>query len=295
MEEKKAGVEWRVLALQLVVFPLSIVAACVGIFLLFGRLADDHRDARTLLQEIRKHDSSLGWAVWDRNPRWIAAYALPWSIAKERESLRQDPGFCRELIELFEDPSYPDPEIRAVMASAMGQLGDPQAVPALIRGLGEPSEERLNIRGACAWALGALKAPEAVSALSALLEDPSPSLRKRAAFALGSIGDREALRVLRQALEDASPPVRWTAAVWMGKGGESLCAPVLASFLDRRVVEAMPEIQPEERETVLAEAARAAGSLRSPDLKPPLEALARDPSPRVSLAAQEALISLGKP
>ncbi len=285
---------WRALALQLFMLPMAIVAACVGIFLLFGSLADEDRDARTLLAEIRRHDGGSVLQVGDRNARWNAARFLPESVVRERESLRQDPSFCRGLIELYEDPRYPDAAIRAVLASAMGQLGDPQAIPVLVRGLSRTAEEERHERFACAWALGALQAREGVPALAALLQDPSSSLRKIAAYALGAIGDPEARRALGTALEDADAPVRWTAAVCLASRGDASGSAVLTFFLDRKAVESSTQILPEERETVLAESARAAGALGTPEFKAALERLSRDPSAKVSLAARQALIAAGK-
>ena len=287
--DPEPGVTWRALALQLFVLPAVIVAACVGVFLLFGSLTDEGKNAKHLLEEIRHADRGM---PWDRNARWYAALELPRRIAKERETLRRDPGFCRDLIGLFEDTRYPDPEMRAWMAIAMGKLGDPQAIPVLVQGLSEEGEESKRIRYACAWALGALQAHQAVPGLSALLEDPLPPVRKMAAYALGALGDPPALAALWKALEDPVPEVRWTAAIWLGRRGDPAAAPTLSTLLDPKAAASLP---PAERETLLAQAAKAAGVLRDPALKPLVEALARDASPAVRMAAREALITYEHP
>ncbi len=287
--DPEPGVSWRGLALQLFVLPAVIVAACVGVFLLFGSLTDEGKDAKAVLEEIRRADRGM---PWDRNARWYAALELPQRIARERESLRRDPAFCRDLIDLFEDANAPDPEMRAWMAIALGKLGDPQAIPVLVQGLSEEGETRKRVRYACAWALGALQARQAVPALSALSADPFPPVRKMAAYALGAVGDPPALAALRKALEDPVPEVRWTAAMWLGRRGDPSAVPVLASLLDPKTAATLP---PAEREALVAQAAKAAGVLRDPALKPLVEALARDASPAARLAAQEALIAYEHP
>ena len=287
MEPPAPRVEWKVLALQLFVLPAGIVGICVGIFLLFGSLADDAKDSRALLSEMRGSGSS--WP-WDSNARWHAAWLLPDAIAKDRERLRADPAFARSLTELLEAADSPD-EIRASMAHALGVLGDPGAVPALLRGLSAAGEERARTRFACAQSLGTLQAREAVGPLSALLEDPVPTVREMAVSALGAIGGPEAERTLLAALENSDPGVRWHAALRLGLDGNRAALPVLSSLLDRKNLEGIPA---EKRTGVLASAARAAGALRDPGLKPALEALRGDPEAPVRMAAEEALQAYGR-
>jgi hypothetical protein len=287
--DPEPGVTWRALALQLFVLPAVIVAACVGVFLLFGSLTDEGKDAKGILEEIRHTDHNM---PWDRNARWYAALELPQRIAKERDTLSRDPAFCRDLIGRFEDARYPDPEMRAWMAISMGKLGDPRTIPALVQGLSEEGEEPKRVRYACAWALGALQAHQAVPELSTLLADPFPSVRKMAAYALGALGDPAALMALRKALEDPVPEVRWTAAIWLGRRGIPAASPVLGTLLDPKASASLP---PAEREALVTQAAKAAGVLRTPALKTLVEALTRDASPSVRLAAQEALIAYAHP
>ena len=282
------GFEWKVLALQLFVVPAAIVVVCVLIFLAFGKMADDRRGAHELLAEIRRHDAAT---PWDANGRWYAALELPRAIEREREALNRDAAFCQSLADLMADPAYPDPEIRSWMAIAMGKLGNPQALPALVRGLAESGEERKRVRYASAWALGALRAPEAVSDLAATLAtDPVSTVRKMAAYALGAIGTSEAAAALRKGLGDPVPEVRWTAAIWLATRGDAAAEGPLGELMSNP-----PADMGRERDPALAGAARAAGGLRSAKLKPILQRLLADPSAEIRTAAREGLAAYEHP
>lgn len=282
-------VEWKVLALQLFVLPAAIVAACVGVFLLFGSLAGDRKDAREILEEIRRNDVH---SVFDKNARWHAARDLPGRIERERDALRLDPSFREALVALFEDTRYPDARMRGWMALSLGKLGDPAAAPAIEKGLSDAGEEAALTRYTCAWALGALQAAGSVPALAPLLDDPDPSVRQMTAYALGAIGTPAAATALAKALTDERPAVRWTAAVWLGRRRDPAALSVLRTLLAPGPGDPRPE---PDRDQILEQAARAAGALGDPSLKAALESLAADPSPRVALAAQEALIAYGDP
>ena len=86
------------------------------------------------------------------------------------------------------------------IASALGRIGDPQAVQPLIRLMQvtkNPYVERASIR-----ALGDLKAKEAVDPLIAILEDKDAhkTIRANAVYTLGEIGDPKVVPILVKAL-----------------------------------------------------------------------------------------------
>jgi len=89
---------------------------------------------------------------------------------------------------------------RAAAATALGALGHPRAVPALIRALSHPNQ----VCVAAALALGRMAAPEAVGPLAAVLEDEHKFWMPRgaAAVALGHMGviAQPALPALQRAL-----------------------------------------------------------------------------------------------
>ncbi len=131
-----------------------------------------------------------------------------------------------------------DPEVRNAAAQALGNLGDPRAVEALMRALRSDSDA--GVRAMAAWALGEIEDPRAVPALGeALRRDQDAHVREMAAWALGEIEDPQGVEPLRAALRDASPEVR-VKAVWaLGQIEDAAAVPALAEALR----DANPEIR----------------------------------------------------
>jgi HEAT repeat protein len=92
---------------------------------------------------------------------------------------------------------------------ALGKIGDPQAVPALMEAL-KDRDERCAPGGG--GALGKIGDPQAVPALMEALKDRDENVRRAAAEALGKIGDRQAVPALLEALKDRNEDVRQAAA-----------------------------------------------------------------------------------
>jgi HEAT repeat protein len=104
------------------------------------------------------------------------------------------------------------PDVRVSAAHALGSLGDPRAVEALLQALRSDSDA--GVRKMAAWALGEIESPAAVGGLSqALRSDDSGEVRASAAWALGEIESAEAVDALGAALRDSSVEVRRNA-VW---------------------------------------------------------------------------------
>jgi hypothetical protein len=76
------------------------------------------------------------------------------------------------------------------VAKALGTIGNPEAVAALIQAL---NHEDSSVRGSAAKALGEIGNPEAVAALIQALNDEDDSVRGSAAEALGNIASSELL------------------------------------------------------------------------------------------------------
>jgi HEAT repeat protein len=124
-----------------------------------------------------------------------------------------------------------DPESRTWAASYLGKLGDPAAIPALMRLLGARD---FQARAAAAIALGKLGATEAVPALLESLErGPEDVMRAWAIDALGKIRSREAVPALIDVLGSSDERLRWTAAVALRTIGDERAIPALEAAATR--------------------------------------------------------------
>lgn len=104
--------------------------------------------------------------------------------------------------------------VPAAAARALGKVGDPVAVPALLAAAGRPDAE---LRAAVFEALAALNDRRAIpAAREALAKATEFRVRRWAAVLLKEVGAREALPDLRQALSDPDPGVRLQAAQAVG-------------------------------------------------------------------------------
>ena len=150
---------------------------------LIQALGDSDRDVRrAAATRARLRANSQGDSGWD--VRRAAAEAL----------VKIGTPAVSPLIQALGDRSE---NVRAAAAWALGDLGDPQAIPALIQALGDQSE---NVRWAAAWALGDLGDPQAVPPLIKALRDRSENVRCAAAWALGAIGDPQAIPADRKSV-----------------------------------------------------------------------------------------------
>src|SRR5215210_5563541 len=107
------------LVLQFFIFPLSIVAVCVAVFVIFGMIASEGKGASEHLTEVR-----TGGA----NRRWQAAFELAKVLQAGKDPALTDPAFTGEVVKVFEEASGDDPRVRRYLALALGRLGNRQAV-----------------------------------------------------------------------------------------------------------------------------------------------------------------------
>ena len=105
----------------------------------------------------------------------------------------------------------------------------PPPPPDLILLLGD-GEARIRRRAALA--VGRVGLPEGVPALVRLLQtDTDPEVKQMAAFALGLIGDQSAVEPLRAALADPLPLVAGRAAEALGLIGDTASAPAIGKLV----------------------------------------------------------------
>ncbi len=189
----------------------------------------------------------------------------------------------------------PDPEVRAVVATAWGDLGNRAALTTLKKAL---NDDNPDVRIAAASSL--LKLGD-VQGLLALIDEtkaikigasssPAEELRRmardaaraRAALKLGETGKESAVDALKIALGDAAGEVRDAAAVALARLGRGDSAQFLDALKD-------PD------EATRASAARSLGLIGREGLEPLKKALAGDASAAVRAEAAAALGAFADP
>jgi hypothetical protein len=275
----------------LLLFPFGLLALSLGVYVLFGLIAEEGKTAADYLDDIRLHPGS----------GWQAALELSRLVSHEDAALR-DPRFVAELLSLFEGSAGPDPRLRRYLALTLGRLRDPRSVDALVGALDDPD---LMTRLYALEALGAIGDPLAISPLLSRLSDADPDVRKVTAHALGSLGGARSIGPLRGALNDPVVDVAWNAALSLARLGDPGGAPLLARMLDRSYLDGvtrpdesnerrrMSEVQ---KEQAMINALSGLALLGDRDHLERVGALSEfDPSLRVRQAALAALGSIREP
>jgi HEAT repeat protein len=282
-EEAPARQSTPFLVLQFFIFPLSIVAVCVAVFVIFGMIASEGKGAREHLAEVRNGGA---------NRRWQAAFELAKVLQAGKDPALNDPAFTAEVAKVFQDAAADDPRVRRYLALALGRIGDARAVPALLQAVDET-----GARGAqpdpdtqvyAVWALGAIGDARAAPRLVELATSDDPGLRKAAVHALGGFPTEEARAALQAALADPVADVRWNAAVALARRRDAAATPVLLAMMDRAELAAVPGLTDEQRSEAMVSAIAAAGALDDPRLRERVASLAAsDPDLKVRHAATQ--------
>jgi HEAT repeat protein len=124
-----------------------------------------------------------------------------------------------------------DPDVRAAIIDALGRQRSGRALQPLLAVLGD-EEERGALRARAVRALGAIGDPAAVGALLDALSDDVEAVRLRAAEALGRLGDERAVSALSEVVRrDQNPEVRSVSVEALGAIGRPAAA-ALMSLLD---------------------------------------------------------------
>lgn len=109
----------------------------------------------------------------------------------------------------------PDDRVVEAVATALGELEDPQAVPWLIA-LATDHADKL-VREAAVAALGAIGHPDALPVLFDLLKTGPPQVRRRCVVALTVFDVPGVEAALQAALDDRNPMVREAAEMVVGR------------------------------------------------------------------------------
>jgi len=266
---------------QFFLFPLLIVVIGIAIFVLFGLIGSENKSAKDYLRELRTTQG-----MFQGNRRWQAACELSVILAKNQDP-RLGPAIAPELIQLFNNSPKDDPRVRRYLVLALGRLGDPSAVPVLVRAI---RDEDAETRVYAIYALGELGAQASVPDLIALYNTDDAGLRKIIVYVFGVLQDARALPTLKLALEDRQVDVQWNAALALARLHDASGLPMLRHVLDRQYLNTVKEMRDDQKEEVMVNAIKALSLLRDRASQPLLKTLSgRDPSLKVRDAAFEAL------
>lgn len=126
--------------------------------------------------------------------------------------------------------------------AAADAVGPSPLRPDLLALLDAPQD---HLRRRAALAVGRVGLPAGVDALVARLTDPQAEVRQMAAFGLGLIGDAGATEALVGALDDPALPVQGRAAQALGFLGAREAAPAIGAMVRRHVTSAY-DLEPDD-------------------------------------------------
>ena len=164
--------------------------------------------------------------------------------------VRKAPGDRRaavpHLVALLGDPGT-QAKARGEAALALGEIGDPAAIPALVAAAKPQARERdeLEANRRIADALGALRARDAVPTLEKLARSPDGFTQVAAVDALGRIGDPAAVDTLVEIAtgKDVEPFTARKALLALGRIGDRRASDAVLKMLfeERPGVSFFPE------------------------------------------------------
>jgi HEAT repeat protein len=168
------------------------------------------------------------------------------ALAEVRRAPGDHKAAVPPLLEILKDPDA-HPRAKGEAAVALGEIGDPAAIDALVKAIKPDAKETAAIEANrhFADALGALRAKEAVPVLTTLLASPDGFTQVAAVDALGRIGDPAAVDALLKvaAGESVEPFTARKALLALGRIGDAKASGVVLRMLfeERPGVSFFPE------------------------------------------------------
>ena len=272
------------------------------LLLLAGRaIAESENHTHPLITDIIDHIYEL-WHTYP-NVCFIEStvVALGQTNAQMLQKLQQ---------ELGEKHYYTHKDFVAALIAALGQIGSPEAVAALINALGQGP---WYVRAEAAGALGRIGISQAIKALISALHDEDGIVRGQAAEALGRIGGSAAVHGLIIGLHDEDSYVRGEAAVALAQIGTPEAVEELVKVLNHPdnfvrweatgachigtspVVQALIQALHHPQNRIREEAAVVLGRIANSQALEALVPALQDPDPIVREEAAEALARAGNP
>src|SRR5439155_576232 len=126
-EPEQAPASSWVLVSQFFIVPVAIIALCVGIFILFGLITGESRNARDYIEEVKAGKGSR---------RWQAAFELS-KYLNYRDNTKTDSRLTRDIIYALRNAKDDDHRVRQYLALALGKLHDSATFEPLMESLPE--------------------------------------------------------------------------------------------------------------------------------------------------------------
>ncbi|MFC6719492.1 HEAT repeat domain-containing protein [Natrialbaceae archaeon GCM10025810] len=185
---------------------------------------------------------ALEWAARRDEDETVRAAAVDALYLRDEERLE---GLIEELAAegIDDTPAWADvdripdllgsehPEFRLLAAAALGETGDPDAVPSLVDAF---TDADARVRGRAVRSCGKIGDPRPIDALAVRLNDRHERVRREAAAALASIGTEGALEALAPAARDDAESVTLIAVGELGRFGNATPLPLLFEALRDR-------------------------------------------------------------
>ena len=273
-----------------------MVAACVGIFLIFGLISYEPKSLSDYLLDMRTGGAAR---------RWHAAFELSKKLARQRGlshpdeaqgasagTGRKEPGavdeaFVKSLLELYEKSKHDDPRLRQYLALSLGYVEGAGVREILVESLSDPDPV---VRFYAVWSLAVQRDTGSVPRLLDMLKLEDPELRKVIVYSLGVLGDARAIAPLKEELNDPEVDIQWNAALALARFQDTAGAGTILKMLDRSYLKTASNMNERQTEQVMINAVRAAALLKDTTLKGRLVELSKqDPNVKVRQAVFEAL------